>query len=243
MEKHIYSEMEALEKDHWWFTSRRNLFSKLFSKFINKKQNKILEIGPGTGGNYSFLSGFGEYQSLECSEEGVRFLKEKNIPVIEGCLTQKQDFKDKYDTVCMFDVLEHIEKDHRALNEIYNTILKEDGKVILSVPAFKFLWSKHDEEHHHFRRYSKKEIEEKLKQAGFEIEFSRYFYKTVFPIAMASKLINKNKTSQMKPENRFINRFLKEILKAEAEIITGHPLNFFMKFFPGTSIVIVAKKL
>lgn len=105
--------------------------------------------------------------------------------------------KESLPAVGLFDVVEHIEKDQEFLNLIHS-YLKPNEKVFITVPAFQFLWSNEDKDAGHYRRYTCKQLSEKLETAGFKVNYATYIF-AILPIAvflfrrLPSKLgLNKN---------------------------------------------------
>ena len=139
-----------------------------------------------------------------------------------------------FDVIIASDCLEHLENDKIALEE-WKRILKKNGLLIVFVPAYNFLWSEHDEVNHHFRRYSKKNLEKKLKNAGFMIEkLSFWNFCLFFPTACVRIILNslnkkhgsKKQNDQIVKFNPIMNRFLIALLKLENNIFrnTGLPI-------------------
>ena len=79
----------------------------------------------------------------------------------------------EFDFVFSSNVLEHIENDQEVLNAIFNR-LERSGRIVLYLPAFQVLFSELDRSVGHYRRYDKKSLVKKLKNAGFEIEEVSY---------------------------------------------------------------------
>jgi hypothetical protein len=108
-----YDEMNEVERDHWWYVGRRAILSKIISDMKLEKDCKKLEIGCGTGGNLEMLSSYGNLTAVDMSSEAVKMAKIKNIKdtdIFLGSLPNEMpDFAYKFDLICMFDVLEHIE--------------------------------------------------------------------------------------------------------------------------------------
>ena len=141
--------------DWWWYKSKRN-----YLKFIINQHNfsipiKILEIGPGKGNNIELLNSYGEVSVLEIEEEFILHLDNKKFIDKEKIFSSFEQLIDKYklDLFVLLDVLEHIEDTSEFLSNI-NKVLEDDGRVIFAVPAYQTLWSKHDEDLKHIKRYN-----------------------------------------------------------------------------------------
>ena len=151
--------------------------------------------------------------------------------------------KKEFEVVGAFDVLEHIRDDLKAIKKI-NSALKSKSFFILSVPQHMFLWSQYDEFGCHFRRYSKNEIESKLRKSGFRILHSTSFNSLLLPIMAISRIFkqgtmynNKNVLSELKI-HPFTNLILSLILKLEFRFI-----RLGVNFAFGGSRMIVCQKL
>jgi len=142
---------------------------------------RILEVGCGIGTLTKSLSEQKRYRivAIDSSQICLKKAREKRLDVVY----MQQDicnpsnllqYTNHFDSAVVSDVLEHIKDDQRALTNI-NLLLKEDGAVVLTVPAFQMLYSNHDRKVGHLRRYSKREIVRKLSTAGYDVEICRYW--------------------------------------------------------------------
>jgi len=240
-------ELHDLESTYWWHVGRLSIIEKQIQKITrsNKKlesgKPKILNIGSGTGGTLPILEKFGMVHNVDTSKEALRFLEMSGY---KGTLVKGLElpFKDNtFDVVTALDVLEHIEKDHTALTEWFR-VLKPGGSMLLTVPAYQWLWSQHDVINNHHRRYLKKNLRALIKKAGFSIDKASYAIVFSFPIVAGFRIMSK--LSKQKPEDYSsfvkirpsINKLFINFLKLEAQ--TQKQINFPL----GTSILVVAKK-
>lgn len=221
MEKFEYEEMARTQETHWWFVARREILEALIRKFSpTKTQKNILEIGAGTGANLEMLSTLGKVTAVEPNEVARKNISEKfseKITLINGKIPGELNLQNqKFDVICLFDVLEHIEDDKAALREI-KKILERDGRIILTVPAFQFMWSNHDKNLHHFRRYSKKDLCNLIKSCGLEVVEISYFNFFLFPIAFLARILTKKSTA--KKPNYFLNKLFREVFLCEKSFL------------------------
>ena len=98
--------------------------------------------------------------------------------------------RNEYDLVALLDVLEHVPDDLGSLRAIHRR-LKPGGALLLTVPANPWMWSAHDAAHHHFRRYTKKQLEELFLRSGLEIELLSYFNTLLYPLIAAARIAGK----------------------------------------------------
>ncbi len=191
MSPDAYLEMADTEASHWWFAGRRLLLSSLISKLHLPPDARILEIGCGTGGNLPMLSSFGRVSAVEMDATARSIAEERTggrFDIRAGCCpTDMPSFGEKFDLVCLFDVLEHIEEDVDTL-VVTKKLLADGARIVATVPAFGWLWGVHDEFLHHKRRYSATELRRKAFAAGLHPEKMTYFNTFLFPVVAAVRL-------------------------------------------------------
>jgi SAM-dependent methyltransferase len=145
--------LSEVEDNHWWYTERRRKLAKWAVENL-KPGSRILDVGSAAGRQIELLAGLGfEVEGLEYSEVGFEIQKYKKIKVTQGSATNLPWSEYSFDAVICMDVLEHIEDDQVALNEVIR-VLKHGGKFLVSVPNDPKLWSSHDLSVGHHRRYS-----------------------------------------------------------------------------------------
>lgn len=191
MNPEAYLEMADTEARHWWFMGRRAILSYLISNLDLPVNPNILEIGSGTGGNLQMLSTFGKVSALEMDATARSIAIEKTdgqFDIYSGkCPTDIPFVVEKFDLICLFDVLEHIEEDVETLIVIKG-LLADGGRVLITVPAYRWLWSAHDKFLHHKRRYSAEELRNKALSSGFKLARFSYFNTFLFPLVAIVRL-------------------------------------------------------
>ncbi len=231
-----------LEKDHFWFKARRNYIVQLLHSY--DKNSKVLDIGCSSGILLHELSDAGFKKSnlygIDISEVAIKNCQDSGLPNTFVMDAQNVEFNQNFDIIIASDCLEHLEDDAKALQNWYS-LLSKNGTAFVFVPAFMSLWSSHDDVNFHFRRYERRELENKMKSANFTIIKSSYWNALLFaPIALVRKVFKK-KGSEDKNGNLDripkINSLLLNILNIEN--------NLLKKFdFPiGVSSFCIAKKL
>ncbi len=190
MERAALDQMARQDESHWWFLARRQILATLIARKIRLPGNaRILEIGCGTGHNLGMLGAFGSVDAVEI-DDASRAIAERRLgrPIADARLPDLPGIaRAEYDLVALLDVLEHIEDDRAALASIA-TLLRPGGRIILTVPAFPWMWSGHDVANHHFRRYTKQTLRAAIAEAGLKVELLSPFNSFLFPLAAAARI-------------------------------------------------------
>lgn len=228
----------GFDSNFFWYRARRGLIKIILEKY-KVRDKKILEIGCGVGGQLQVLSSLdNEVFGSDVNKEALDEASKLGFKVFYQDAEKELGESEKYDVICAFDVLEHIKDDSLALKNI-GKALKKDGLLIFSVPAFQFLYSGHDIYMGHHRRYSMRDLRQKLVNNDFQIIKIFYWNFFLFPLAFFSRVVFKKKTikSDVQKIPKLLNFILLVILFLE---------NFLIKIglrFPcGVSIFGVAKK-
>ena len=191
MDRAVFDRMAAQEELHWWFAARREIIRSAIERLVQLHPSaRILEAGCGTGGNLEMLAGFGQVRAFELDAEARKVAASKSgLAVAEGALPDAVPFEaERFDLIGLFDVLEHVEADEAALRTLRGR-LAPGGRILLTVPAFPWLWSRHDERHHHFRRYTRRSLARAGQRAGLRVEHTFYFNTLLFPVAVGQRAL------------------------------------------------------
>ena len=201
-----------------------------------------MNVGCGTGGTIRMLEQFGDVDNVDISDDAIKFMKKAGFEKIHKVDGIKLPFKDNtFDMVGAFDVLEHIDTDEAALKE-WRRVLKPGGAVVLSVPAYRFLWGDHDISLYHHRRYTRRELVRKATGAGLDKEVATYAIVFSLPLIVGFRMFNKLSGRKTDSETsyvevpKFINSLFTWLLYVEA---------FFHRYitFPfGTSVMAILRK-
>lgn len=162
--------MFSLEDSYWWFVGRRAIISRVLERLPPaERRRRLLDLGCGTGANLSLLERHGELCGLDASSEALRYAASRDASrrLVEG-IANRMPFRDAtFDVITALDVIEHLQADHGALLEV-GRLLRPNGRLIATVPAFQWLWSEHDEALGHYRRYTKASLIRTLRGAGLQ---------------------------------------------------------------------------
>lgn len=233
MSPDAYREMAETEARHWWFVGRRAVLGTVVGAMNLPKSAEILEIGSGTGGNLEMLSRFGRVQAMEMDPTARSIALQKTghrFDVRLGRCPNEIPFAgERFDLICLFDVLEHIEEDTETLAAV-KKLLAEGGRIFITVPAHSWLWGVHDQILHHKRRYSAAELSDKILAARLRPEKLSYFNTFLFPLVVAARINNRLLKSRSASGTAIpvapLNGLLRTIFSAERFLLGRHNLGF-----------------
>jgi SAM-dependent methyltransferase len=238
----MYRFFFEIQKQHWWFVTKKRIVLDIIKKYQKKKNDlKILDIGCGSGLMLNSLEDLGKTYGMDMSDEAIRFSKEIfNGDIKKGFLPNHIPYKSNFfDIIVALDVIEHIDNDIDSLKAI-RACLSRNGKAVFTVPAYMFLWSAFDEMNEHKRRYTLSELKIKLLQAGFTVEKISYYNTILFPLIFIVRKLNnilkRDGASDLEMPPSALNFILKKIFGVERYL-----LNFLSLPF-GVSILAVVKK-
>ena len=174
-----------LYRRHWWWRAREALLV----REIEQHQpvggwGNLLDVGCGDGLFFDRLARFGEVWGVESDESLVppdsRHRDRIHVGVFDASFTPNR----RFGLVMMLDVLEHLRNPVAALEHVHR-LLRPDGRILITVPAFPVLWTHHDDLNHHFLRYRKRSLAAVLEAAGLTMISSRYFFHWLVPVKLA----------------------------------------------------------
>lgn len=176
MNKGYYKNYFELERKHWWFQARNKIiYSQINEIYKNEKRPlKILNVGVATGATSQLLSHFGDVTSVEYDQDCIDFVVSKiDLKIVQGDICALDFSSNSFDLVCALDVIEHVENDQLAADELLR-VCKVGGTLVVTVPSFMSLWGIHDEINHHFKRYRLSELLFLFRQKS-KIKYGSYF--------------------------------------------------------------------
>lgn len=182
MDEQMCDYSNKIEETHWWFQGRKEILLAMIDKFYQPEPAaKVLDIGCGTGMMLRHLAKYGEIWGIDKDIKAVEYSRDKvpQAKVILGSFPETLP-EEKFDLITALDVFEHLGDDEKALAETAN-LLKPNGIFLLTVPAYRFLWSQHDTLNRHCRRYLRAELKVKLEKAGLKTTKLSYFNTLLFP--------------------------------------------------------------
>ncbi len=241
MKLEAYKAQENYEDSHWWFQAR----AKIVSYLITPLKGNILDFGCGTGlmlrklqqTNSSQIHIFGadhSSHSLDVCRKipGITLF---DLRTDSNLLNQK-----KYDVILCMDVLEHIEEQDPFLENL-NSLLATNGRLLLTVPAYEFLWSGEDFVSHHIRRYTQNQLRKTLEKY-FDIQYISYFNFFLLPVILSYLFFlrlfmpKSMYETNVKPTSHLANTILEKIFSFERFLLK------YVSFPVGHSIIVICNK-
>lgn len=243
----LLKKFNEVEKKHWWWEGRRELLKLLTA---NENPKKILDVGCGTGETLSFVKTIfpkAKLYGIDTSRRAIKYSRQRGHKNILYSKAEDLPFKkNTFDLIMFLDVLEHIEEDQLAINEA-SRVLKKKGIIVITSPGLNLIWSNHDVEQGHKRRYTRKRIKLLAERSGLNIRFISYFNFFLSPPIILIRLL-----SNVKPFYSFssydnginydivnvglVNSILKKIFIFEIKMLR------YVKYIFGISIVAVLEK-
>jgi len=239
----------AVEARSFWCRTRNRILHRVFDRFVDRDRPlDMLEIGCGIGGVLRELRHVPNLRltGSEIYLAGLRYARVAlpGINFIQLDATA-MPFREAFDVVGAFDVLEHIEADEHTMRGVHQA-LKPGGVFVVTVPQYQWMWSRLDEIVKHKRRYGRSELVGKLQQTGFDVIYVTSFVTTLFPLMLAARLRSRGRVPAADAAEAFtaevslpgpINGVFDKVMRLdEAALRLGFTLPF------GGSLLAVARR-
>jgi SAM-dependent methyltransferase len=248
-------ELFAAEKRHFWFRARGIVLGRLVGQLVRDLAPgyRVLEVGCGNGHVLRILERVcvgGTVTGMDLSAQRLDFARSRtNCALRQGDLHQLPR-GETFDLIGMFDVLEHVADDVGAVRTL-SQVLTPNGRLVLTVPAHRSLWSYADTHAGHYRRYQVRQLEEVLTAGGLKVQYCTQFMAALFPLMWLGRRLSAlwggpQAGEQGEPELflrelrivPIVNGVLRRLLECEAPLIARRrrlPL--------GTSLLALARRL
>ena len=240
----FFASLAELEEGNFWFESRNRLFTWALGRYFPNTES-FLEIGCGTGfvlsGIRKILPDIVLYGS-DIFIDGLAFAQ-KRLPGVSLFQMDARNipFVCEFDTIGAFDVLEHIDDDNTILFQMFKAT-RSGGGILITVPQHRFLWSSVDEYAYHKRRYTRKELVQKVERVGFKIIRTTSFVSFLLPLMLISRIKRNRSRGCFNPLaefkiGHFMNAAFEKILEFEQVLIESG-----FSFPLGGSLFLIAKR-
>ncbi len=245
MDARLYQLFYQQENRHWWFQARKRIVLAQIRRWLGASRRlSILDLGCGTGMILEAMRPLGEVWGLDASRQALDFCRRRGLRrllEVQFPGAMPAGGPRELDLVTALDVLEHLPDDRGALRQIFQ-LLRPGGFLLLTAPAYDFLWSPHDAANHHLRRYARRQLQERLTAAGFQVRKLTYYNFFLFaPIWLRKRLDRRRYGSQPfshleTPPPAALGRVLEGILWLESLALRKLSFPF------GVSLLAVAQK-
>lgn len=210
------------EDSHWWYRGRRRILERVIADLPLPAAAQILDAGCGGGGQLEPLSRRGQVVGLEPVPMAADVARRRGVAdVVDGTLEQLPFTDGRFDLVTCLDVLEHLDDDRPGLEELLR-VTRPGGWLVVTVPAYPRLWSRHDDLNEHRRRYTRPTLLRAASDAGWSPRRTTHFNSVLLPAAAAVRVLERlshSGGSEIDRPGRLANRMLEVPLRVEAGAI------------------------
>jgi SAM-dependent methyltransferase len=225
MELEYELQTHRAEDRHWWYQGRRRVLECAIELLGLPEHARILDAGCGSGRNMVELARYGVVTGVELSHTSVALARERGAgEVLEGSVMNMPFDEGAFDLTVSLDVIEHLQDDVGALREL-RRVTRPGGALLVTVPAYQWLWSGHDVVNHHHRRYNRRTLLAAAESGGWHLESSTHFNSLLLPVAILLRALERFKPSTTKSSLDLwippapLNWALRQPLNLEAAVI------------------------
>lgn len=226
------------DRRHWYFRGRSAVLSAVFERVLPAPPSRVVELGCGTGNVLQTLGRFGAVIGIEHDDELRAVARANGLDVRSGTLPDAIPLPDDCaDAVLLLDVIEHLDDDVAALRTA-RRLARPHGVVVVTAPAYPWLWSSHDRALGHRRRYTAATLARALGDAGLRATHVGYFNTVLFPAIAAVRIAKRaagRRTHDLGHPPEVVNRMLASLFALERHLVVRPGLPF------GCSVLAVAR--
>jgi SAM-dependent methyltransferase len=191
MDRDYELQTHRAEDHHWWYRGRRAVLEQVIADLPLPAQPRILDAGCGSGRNMVELARRGTVTGVELSATSACLARGRETGrVIEGSVAEMPFEPGSFDLAVCLDVLEHLQDDLGALREL-RRVVTAGGSLLVTVPAYQWLWSGHDVINHHRRRYTRRSLLAVAERVGWECRRTTYFNSLLLPVAIMLRVLER----------------------------------------------------
>ncbi|MEO6120995.1 MAG: glycosyltransferase [Acidimicrobiales bacterium] len=229
--------MTASEADHWWYVAKRLLIGRYWR--TDAVVGRCLDVGCGGGATLAEVTAAMPAFGVDLSPAAVGHGQRAGLSTLARAEAGALPFADgSFSVAFALDVLEHHPVPEQLAREI-RRVLTGTGLLVVTVPAFRWMWSYADHVLGHYRRYTRQQLVDELTNAGFTVERATYFHSWLLPLAWVFRrlrsLTGRTETADDFAVPALLNRLLLGVSKVEQRYLASHDLPF------GLSVLAVAR--
>lgn len=212
--------MLAFDETHWWYRGRRRIVRTVLDGLALPDAARVLDAGSGSGRTLDELARYGRVSAVEIEARGVEAARARGHADVQRAPVEAIPHPDAtFDVATCLDVIEHTPDDVRSLAEL-RRVVRPNGALLVTVPAYPRLWSRHDELNRHQRRYTRAMLRAAAEGAGWRVERMTSFNAAYLLPAAAVRLIRRGGGgSELALTPPALDRLLELPLRAEAALI------------------------
>jgi SAM-dependent methyltransferase len=229
---------------YWWHRARTAIVTGVLRRFVSGRAHRILDAGCGAGATSLALREFGNVVGVDFQPHAARAAHARGLQAATMDARRLALRDGSIDLAVALDVLEHLDDDRAAASEL-RRVLRTDGTLLVSVPAYQWLWSSHDVALGHVRRYTRAGLVAVLADAGFEVRTASYAMSLALPPAAAVRLLERALPTRASPDTEesgyvhlptVANTVLTHLVALDRHVVGRMPVPF------GLSVIAVARK-
>lgn len=223
MDRRVYEQMRSVEDHHWWFRGRRQVIDAML-RGVPATGSPVLDAGCGSGGNLGTYRRFGDVLGVDTDADSLAHALRRGYRAAGLASLGALPFRDgAFELVCATDVIEHVADDGGALRE-FRRVTAPGGHLLVTVPAYRWLWSDSDVQLGHHRRYTAGELKRRCTAAGWTVQRTSYFNTLLLPPIAAVRWLRQRRGSGFAPTELAqtgagANRVLRLPLAFEARLV------------------------
>ncbi len=214
--------MLEVDEHHWWYRGRRDIICAELDGLTLARGARVLDAGCGSGRTLDELQRYGEVHGIELDAVAAQAARARGTgEVVIGRLEQLPWASATFDLITCLDVIEHTPDDRVTFAEL-RRVCRQGGWLLVTVPAYQWLWSLHDEANHHYRRYTRATLRAAAQAAGWRLERMTSFNSVLLAPAAAVRLAQRSRrphngyTPQIRLGPAWLNTVLEQPLRLEA---------------------------
>jgi SAM-dependent methyltransferase len=185
-----HQRLADFEEWYWWHRARQSIVTRLLARYVGETPDGILDVGCGTGATTMAIANGGAVLGIDLGAEAVTSARARGLEVAQMDATSIGARSESFGLVVALDVLEHLDDPMAAARE-FRRALRPGGRLLVTVPAYQWLWSSHDVALGHRRRYTRHPLRTLLQGAGFEVDICSYVMSTALPPAALMRLLER----------------------------------------------------
>jgi SAM-dependent methyltransferase len=222
VDERLMKTMLDVDEHHWWYRGRREILRSELDRLPLPHPARVLDAGCGSGRTLQELVRYGTVEGIELNPDAAEMASQRDHGEVKVGRLEELPWEDhSFDLITCLDVIEHTPDDRVALGEL-RRVSRPGGWLVLTVPAYPALWSRHDEANHHYRRYERRTLRAATAGAGWQLVRMTSFNSFLLAPAAAVRLAQRRTrpgnsyTPDLSIGPAWLNEALERPLRAEA---------------------------